>query len=92
MKIHQPRAGHITDSISLEIDDERLIEPLRGYNQNIADEYVDNRKRLYPSVPDAVAAARRYFMSGGTKPAVIKQDYLIYTITTSSDWDGVSLP
>jgi hypothetical protein len=53
----------------------------------------DEKGLIYPpSVPDAVAACRRYFMKGGRKTCTIKQDFLVYKIKPSREWDGSTLP
>jgi len=46
----------------------------------------------FESVPDAVAACRRYFIGGGRGSCRIFQDDLIYTIDLSLAWNGKSLP
>lgn len=50
------------------------------------------KEQWHASVPDAVAACRRYFMAGGTYPCVIEQDGLIYTITLRPDWNMEKMP
>jgi hypothetical protein len=48
--------------------------------------------RFVDSVPDAVAACRRYFMAGGRLPCTIEHDGLIYTITLRYGWNLEKLP
>lgn len=53
----------------------------------------DKEKPLnFPSVPDAVAECRRYFMRGGKNTCKVFQDNLIYNIEISEKYIEGTLP
>jgi hypothetical protein len=66
---------------------------MASLHDNIKAEIPDEENSMwFSSVPDAVAACRRYFMNGGKLSCRVYQDSLIYTIDVQPNWNGKTLP